>query len=226
MANIPERQQRRAEFLIELLHTEEAKNLLKRKGITDHSFIKRLCSNLREYGSIVDAPRSGRDPKYTDELLAAAMEFMLESLDCVWSKQCFVDSLIAEGVLEDGVSIEGFWRPFAAYMQQHGMRMVYGTQRLTFAMSGRHADGRLTWCRDNEGVLTHETVREYWFTDEIQLEHGPPPNSECLPCPAALIQSCNVACLQWCLLACIPVGCNGCQRQLCMHATSISSWLS
>lgn len=101
MDSIPEHQQRRAEFLIELLHTEEAKNLLKRKGITDHSFIKRLCNNLWEHGTLLTLHARVETPS---ELMAA--------------------------------------------------------------------------------------------------------------------------CLQWCLLACIPVGCIGCQRQLCMHATNTSSWLS
>ena len=96
-------------------------------------------------------------------------------------KQAFVDSLIADGILAAGTSIDGFWEAFVPYMQQQGQRLVYGIQRLTFAMSSLHASQRLSWCRQQEDVLTTRTVKECWFTDEISLEHGPHPAGESHP---------------------------------------------
>ena len=178
MASIPSRQQQRAEFLIVLLDTPEAKRVQKQLGIKDHSFLKRLKSNLAEYASIADALRSGRGKKYTAELLGQARDQLLEGESYVWSKASFVDSLIAEGILAEGTSIDGFWEAFVAFMQQQGLRLVYGTQRLTFAMSSQHASTRLSWCKQQQNIITSRTVKDYWFTDEITLEYGPHPSGE------------------------------------------------
>jgi hypothetical protein len=178
MSSIPSRQRQRAEFLVVLLKSEEAKRVQKQLGIKDHGFLKRLSNNLTEYSSIADAPRTGRDRKYTDELLGQARDQLLEGESYLWSKQAFVDSLIGDGILAAGTSIHGFWEAFAPYMQQRGLRLVYGIQRLTFAMSSQHASLRLSWCRQQEEVITTRNVKEFWFTDEISLEHGPHPAGE------------------------------------------------
>lgn len=193
MSSIPERQQQRAEFLVALLNTKEAKRVQKQQGITDHNFLKRLSSNLKQYSSIADAPRSGRSRKYTDELLGQARDQLLEGEYYVWSKQAFVDSLIADGILAAGTSIDGFWEAFVPYMQQQGLRLVYGIQRLTFAMSSQHAILRLSWCRQQQSVITTRTVRDCWFTDEITLEHGPHPAGE--SCPKVQVTTVVFPCL-------------------------------
>jgi hypothetical protein len=178
MSHIPQRQRQRADFLIELLGTEEAKRVQKRMGITDHSYLQRLISNLQEYASIADAPRSGRKHKYTADMLAGARDHMLEGEDCVWSMKGFVEGLMDDGILPADTNPESFWEVFAPYMAQRGLRMVYGTQRLTFAMNTHHASERLKWAVEHQTILTHTTVKDYWFTDEFSLDYGPPPKSE------------------------------------------------
>ena len=194
MANIPSRQRQRANFLIALVNTEEAKRVQKELGIRNHGFLQRLCDNLAQYASIADAPRTGQERKYTDDLLKQARDHMLEAEYYVWSKQVFVDSLIADGILAAGTSVDGFWEAFVPYMQQQGLTLVHGAQRLTFAMSSQHASLRLSWCRQQQSVITTRTVREYWFTDEITLEHGPHPGGE--PCPALRVTAVVFACMQ------------------------------
>lgn len=178
MADIPERQRQRADFLVALLDTPEAKRLQKQFGITDHNYLKRLQTNLRERASIADAPRPGRDRKYTDEVLAQAMDHMLEAEECVWSMHAAVEGMVAAGILPADTNVQSFWAVFAPYMAGQELRLVYGAQRLTFAMNSHHASQRLAWCREHQGTITTTTVRDYWFTDEIQFEYGPPPNSK------------------------------------------------
>lgn len=183
MDNIPSRQRQRADFLIVLLGTAEAKGVQKQLGIKSHSFLTRLSSNLQLYASIADAPRSGRERKYTDEMLGQAKDQLMEGESYVWSKKDFVHGLMEDGTLPADSSVDGFWEAFVPYMQQQGLTVVYGIQRLTFAMASRHAISRLSWCRQQQSVITTRTVREYWFTDEVTLEHGPHPGGEC--CPAS-----------------------------------------
>lgn len=192
MANFPTRQRQRANFLIELLNTEEAKRVRNQLGIKSHGFLQRLQDNLAKHASIADAPRSGRGRKYTDELLDQARDQLMECEYYVWSKQHLVESLMADGILPAGTSIDGFWEAFVPHLQHQGLQLVYGRQRLTFAMSSQHARLRLSWCRQQQSVITASTVREYWFTDEITMEHGPHPGGEsCLPVHvAALVPAC------------------------------------
>lgn len=181
MDNIPSRQRQRAEYLLVLLGTAEAKRVQQQQGIKSHSFIQRLRSNLELYASIADGPRPGRDRKYTDEMLGQAKAQLMEGESYVWSKQSFVESLVEDGILPAGSSVDGFWEAFVPYMQRQGLRLAYGIQRLTFAMASQHASSRLSWCRQQQSVITSRTVRDYWFTDEVTLEHGPHPGGESRP---------------------------------------------
>lgn len=193
MASIPSRQRQRADFLIVLLSTAEARRVQKQQGIKSHSFLKRLSSNLQLYASIADGPRSGRDRKYTDEMLGQAKDQLMEGESYVWSKQGFVGELQKDGILPADSSVDGFWEAFVPYMQHEGLRLVYGSQRLTFAMASHHASSRLSWCRQMQSVITPTTVKEYWFTDEITLLHGPHPGGKyCLALPETLV---GLACL-------------------------------
>lgn len=196
MADIPQRQRQRADFLIELLSTEEAKRVQRQMGIADHSYLKRLISNLQQFASIADAPRSGRTHKYTEELLAEARDHMLESVDCVWSMKALVEGLVDAGILPADTSPDSFWEVFAPYMAEQGLRMVYGTQRLTFAMNSHHAAERLKWAKEHQTILTHTTVKDYWFTDEFTLEHGPPPKSEWGWVGSSQVHACMLAASQ------------------------------
>ena len=87
-------------------------------------------------------------------------------------KQAFVDSLIADRILPSGTSVDGFWEAFVPYMKQQGLRLVYGIQRLTFAMSSQHVSLRLSCCRQQQSAIATKTVRECWFTDEVTRSMG------------------------------------------------------
>ena len=95
----------------------------KQLGIKDHGFIKRLSTNLAEHSSIADAPRSGRGRKYTDELLGQARDQLLEGESYLWSKQAFVDSLIADGILAAGTSNQSHRESMRVIKDQDGPRV-------------------------------------------------------------------------------------------------------
>ena len=178
MTDIPVRQRQRADFLVRLLDLPDASRLAKAMGIKDHGFVQRLRTNLQQRASIADAPRPGRQRKYTPELLQRAQDYMLTEIDCAWSMQAIVGSMVEAGILEEGTNAESFWAVFAPYMREQGLRLVYGARRLTFAMSSSHASLRLAWCQETQTVITPATVGDYWFVDEILLMYGPPPGGE------------------------------------------------
>lgn len=103
---------------------------------------------------------------------------MLEGDGAVWSMEAAVEVLIEGRILPAGNNVRGFREAFAPYMQQQGLWLVYGSPRPTFATSSHHASEWPSFCRQHERVVTATAVIDYWFTDETQLEYGPPPNSE------------------------------------------------
>lgn len=71
------------------------------------------------------------------------------------------------GMLDDDASVGAFWERFTQYMQGEGTPLVYGSQRLTFALSQAHIHSRLLWCHNHQHVLTDEKVGKWWFVDEL-----------------------------------------------------------
>lgn len=195
MSIITESQRRRADFLITLLEQPEAKRVAKEFGIKDHKFLERMKDNLLNYASISDAPRKGRDPKYTDEILQDAMDFTLGLEDGACSSKDLVNGLIEEGILQIGTNVESFMEVFVPYLKHKDLELVYGEQRMTFAMNKGHARKRLQWCRKAQDALTLSTLSSFWFTDEILLVHGGDPKGECNKIGSTW--QCACACLQY-----------------------------
>jgi hypothetical protein len=178
MDTIPYNQRLRADVVIELTKLPGAGGVLKRMGINNTRFYTRLRENLATHASLADAPRSGRPPKYTDELLAKAMDCLLEMMDPIWSSQEIVDTMVDAGILEAGTSVRSFMAVFQEYLLERGIRLLYGRQRLVFALSRHHANGRLAWCQEAQFTFTDTTVQHFWFVDEISLIHGGDPKGE------------------------------------------------
>ena len=71
-----------------------------------------------------------------------------------------------------------FMAVFQEYLLERGIRLLYGRQRLVFALSQHHANGRLAWCQEAQFTFTDTTVQHFWFVDEISLIHGGDPKGE------------------------------------------------
>lgn len=179
MSGVTDCQARRARYLLALLEQPGAREAAKAMGITDHRFVSRLEEDLRLHGSIAEAPRTGRPPKYTDFLLEQAQEYLLEGVDAAWSKDDIVSGMVAEGILPEGTSVRGFWEAFAAYMRQQGTPVLFGCQLLTFALSASHIRRRLSWGHKHKSVFTDRTMGSWWCVDELMIEEGGHPKREC-----------------------------------------------
>lgn len=172
-------ERKRADFLLLLLEGKTVRDAKKQLNITSTTYVSKLATKLRETASLVDGQRSGRPRKYTDQLLETAKDYVIEIEDAVYSSKDLVSAMIDEGILPKDTTWAGFWPVFIPYMASRGVPLVWGLQRLTFALSGMHAKTRLKWCQDNKDVITDATVGSYWFVDEISIEQGGHPKGEC-----------------------------------------------
>lgn len=168
-------QSRRAAFLVQVLDLPVVREVAAGMGITNPRFISRLQDDLKLYASIGEAPRDGRPPKYTEYVLQLARDYMLEGVDAVWTKDDIVHDMMDVGILPEGCSVEGFWERFSAYMREQGTPVVYGCQRLTFALSHAPITKRLAWAHNHKPTLSEARVGDWWFVDEITILEDPHP---------------------------------------------------
>lgn len=171
-------QARRAQFLLAVLQHPAVQELSNLMDIKDRRFINRLEEDLRLHGSIAEAPRSGRPPKYTDHVLEQARLYMLEGVDACWTKEDIVDGMVKADILAVGTSVRGFWERFSEYMRQQGTPVVFGCQLMTFALSQQHTQRRMSWCHRHKGIFTERTMPTWWCVDEVIVEQGCHPKCE------------------------------------------------
>ena len=178
MSGVSACQGRRAQLLLAVLRQPAAQEAANSLGITDHRFISRLEEDLRLHASIAEAPRSGRPAKYTDHVLEQACLYMMEGVEACWTKEDIVDGMVQADILPAGTSVRGFWERFSDYMRQRGTPVVYGCQLMTFALSLKHIQGRLSFCHRHKRTFTVLTMPTWWFVDELIVEQGGHPKCE------------------------------------------------
>lgn len=171
-------QRRRAKYVLLELSGCKDSAIRRKLGITDRGFKGRLVQLLTEFSSIVDAPRSGRPVEYTPEAHEAARTVLLGLEDTAMTARDFVWTLEDRGILTPKTNHESYMRAFKEYLATKGTQLVYGKRRLMFALSNTHIKGRLQWCQDKSSTFTEETVKQFWFGDEISIRQGLAPKGE------------------------------------------------
>lgn len=178
MGKITASQRKRADFLTLLLEVKTVLEAKKQLKISSTTFVRKLATKLKATANLADAPRAGRPHKYTPAMMEQAKDYVLELEDAVYSSKDLVQALVDEGILPTDSTWAGFWPVFIPYMASQGVPLVWGLQRLTFALASKHAKARLKWCESNQGIITDSTVGHYWFGDEISIEWGMHPKGE------------------------------------------------
>jgi len=172
MVKVTTAQKRRADLFVLLLQGHSLLAAKKQLKIKNTSYVRSLISHLKDTADLADAPRSGRPEKYGEDLMWQAKEFLLGLEDAAFCCKDVVAAMVDYGVLPEDTSWASFWPKFVMYLGSHGLSLVWGIQRLTFAMTKKHATARLRWCQQYQHVFTDRTMRHYVFVDEISLEYG------------------------------------------------------
>lgn len=200
---------RRAQYLLLALQGCNDAAIRRELGISDRGFKARLVKQLKQHASILDAPRSGRPIKYTEELHESARQVLLDLEDTVVTGKEFVWTLEDRGILKPETSPKSYMRSFKRYLATKGMQLSYGRRRLLFALSNSHIKARLKWCREKSSIFTKEKVKQYWFGDEISISTGMAPKgkyqflslSAALHVAASAGSSTAMYCLEYCSAA-------------------------
>lgn len=179
MVKVSSAQHKRAKFLILVLRGSSPKSAMKKLNIKKKTYVSDLVRLLEETDSLADAPRSGRPEKYGEDMLCKAKDLLLDLEDAVFCCKDAVSAMINEEILPDDTKWASFWPKLVKYLATQGLYLVWGIQRLTFAMNHEHVESRFEWCKQNEKEFTDRTMKNYVFVDEISLEFGGHPKGEC-----------------------------------------------
>lgn len=169
---------RKALLLADLLASVPLKSFLKKHGIKDKRYGKRLEQQLRTTYSLAPAPRSGRPPKYTEEQLDAATEALASPANPIHTTAALVQQLQSGGQLPEGTPKRGFMAAVKRHLAQQGLRLGFGSRSKQQALSAADAKARLAWCRSMQHEITHATVGTWRFVDEKLLTSGAKPRCE------------------------------------------------
>lgn len=202
-------QTRRSQYLLLALKDCDDAAIRQELGIADRGFKARLVKLLQQHASILDAPRSGRPIKYTEELHESARQVLLDLEDTVVTGREFVWTLEDRGILKPKTNPKSYMRAFKRHLATKGMQLSYGRRRLLFALSNTHIKSRLKWCREKSSIFTKETVKQYWFGDEISISTGMAPKgkSQILSLRAVMLAAASggsstaMYCIYYCIVA-------------------------
>lgn len=172
MGKITLSQVARRDYLLQRLDNKTDKGAKKELGIKGTRFSARLKAALERDCSIADAPRSGRPPIYTFDILDAALDWFIRFSWQELTKAEFVNELLGIGILPEGAAIDGFYPAFKAHLLGYGFHLKWGQQSFTFALSQDQKLWRAQWCQQHQGTFTTTTLGDYWFCDEIVIEEG------------------------------------------------------
>lgn len=165
-------QVRRRDFLLGLLEGQPGVDAKKALGITGRKFETRLKASLQRDCSLADAPRSGRPPIYTPDILDDAQDWFFRNDWRLLKKSDLVTELQELDILSDDATVRGFYAAFEAHLSCQGYNLKWGARSLSFALSHEHEIQRYEWCQLHQCTFASENLWDYWFEDEIIVEEG------------------------------------------------------
>lgn len=166
---IPPSIKRKALVLADLVARGPLLPLLRKYGIKDKRYGKRLERQLRTTFSLDPAPRSGRPPVYTPDQLEAARGALASPSPPFHTAAQLVQHLKEQGTLAADAPKRGFMAAFKRYMSLAGQRLRFGTRTKLHGLTAADAKERLVWCRRMQHKITDATVATWYFVDEKTL---------------------------------------------------------
>jgi hypothetical protein len=163
---------RAAIFVADVLHSVTLRPFLKKHGIKDKEYGKRLVHRLRTTFSLAPAPRSGRPAVYKSDELQAAKRALVSPGRRFHNTRALVASLKEEGELATEANMRGFKQALKRQLAAEGVKLGYGTRSKAQALSAKQKHQRLVWCQEMRTALTDTTVKHWLFEDEKPHSFG------------------------------------------------------
>ena len=146
----------------------------------------RIARHIEATGTVADAPRSGRKPVYTPQVLEAAYRLSRELPGADCSGTALMETLVENRILEEGHNVRAFMRVFDQYVSKyHHKRLKTASTSSSFLLKEEDKPLRLEYAKKMLRLWPTDDSATLIFTDETTLEASPHPKSGMTPMLAA-----------------------------------------
>lgn len=173
---MPEQEQQRKLFVLKYLQTGDNAEAASYSGLSPHHTRKRIAKHLKKTGTLSEAPHTRASPKYTEDVMKAALDYFKEDPDRHFPTHQLVSYLVREGILEEPVDEQNFRHRFDDWLRAQGMTLRVGCRTLVFDITPAKAADRLEFVQDHLSLVdTPEKLQNIIIVDETIYEEGTHP---------------------------------------------------
>ena len=173
---MPEQEQQRKLFVLKYLKTGDNAKAAAYSGLSPHHTKKRIAEHLKKTGTLSEAPHTRASPKYTEDVMKAALDYFKEDPDRHFPTHQLVSYLVREGILEEPVDEQNFRHRFDDWLRAQGMTLRVGCRTLVFDITPAKAADRLKFVQDHLSLVdTPEKLQDIIIVDETIYEEGTHP---------------------------------------------------
>jgi hypothetical protein len=141
-----------------------------------HNYNTRLAEHLKKYGTFAEAPHHKAPTKFTDEVMAAAPQCLLDSMDSALTTADLVHALEGNGLLTAPTDNHNFLVRFKEHVAAQGLTLQVGATSTIFRITEESASERYSVAQALlQLASTEAALQEFIFVDETTFEESPHP---------------------------------------------------
>jgi hypothetical protein len=141
-----------------------------------HNYNTRLVEHLKKHGTFAEAPHSRGPTKFTDEVMAAAQQHLVDSADSALTTTDLVRALEQAGWLTAPTDNHNFLVHFKEYEAAQGLTLQVGETSTIFRITEESANERESEARKLLQLApTDAALQDFIFVDETTFEESPHP---------------------------------------------------
>jgi hypothetical protein len=179
---MPAQQAARVNYVLRFMETGSKEEARAFSGISSPKTHNSIIKMLRERGSLGEAGHKRQHTKFTDEVLLAAKEYLIDNNDTPLTTKDVMAHLLEGGWLEPPTNEHNFLAAFASWVADQGCHLHVGDRSVIFNVTEVDAQKRLQWVKELRRQLGKEfQLEDMIFVDETQFEEGPHPKGRAFP---------------------------------------------
>jgi hypothetical protein len=145
-----------------------------------HNYLPRLIEHLKTYGTFAEAAHHKAPTKFTDAVMAAAQQQLLDSADSALTTADLVHALEQAGLLTAPTDSHNFLVRFKEHVAAQGLTLQVGATSTIFRITEESALERSSVARTLLQLApTDARLQDFIFVDETTFEESPHPKGRC-----------------------------------------------
>jgi hypothetical protein len=160
---------KRATYVVARLEGQSDKQACRQAGY-QCSPLKSILSALKQRHTIAHAPRSGRPSIFTESVMAAALDLLLEHEYDRMKGSGVCQLVVDEGWLQEPVDRQNFTKHFMTYLSGLGYHPRLDAHNTVFFLKACDMPQRVNFCTSAQDLLKGAAVTDCCWVDETTVE--------------------------------------------------------